>query len=160
MKTKSLKQLQFHLRRCQKCDSTHHLQKMCRKIQNYAQQDYARQKEQSVGPHKLERIFVENWNTYIAETADPAFQQRITELLKLLDLEDQEIIRLHFWEGKTDREIAQLMGYRSHSPVQRRFKKILKQIRDSLTTKNEFSEQSQEDTEKRGHIACNGKGEI
>lgn len=153
MKTYSLKELQFHLRRCKKCQLTHNLQKTCEKIRKYAQQDYIRQKEQAVEPQKLARLLVKSWQPYVTGTVDYSLQEQVTEILQLLDPEDQKIIKLHFWKGRTLREITVLLGFKSHNSIRKRLKRAYKILEACLTTKNENHEQLQSDARKSAQKA-------
>ena len=152
MKTKSINELKKHVRFCGKCHAASRTNKLCKIIRDYATQDYVRQKEISIRPQLLEKAENNDWAQYLSPTSDRATQESIQDLLKVLDPIDHEIITLRFWEGKTFREIAQLLHYSSPAPIHDRLKRAIKLLKTYLTSENSKKQEYPEVTLKKEQI--------
>ncbi len=158
MESKSLNQLKKHVKLCKKCQSAQNTRQLCGHIQKFATQDYARQKEQPLSPDIIDHVYFDPWTEGISDTADEETQNLIQEKLALLNPTDRQIIELRYWEGKTLREIASILGFKSDNAVRKRLQKAQLALKNSMTSENENPNSFQAVIEKGAHIASIGEG--
>jgi len=148
METKSLNHLKKHIKLCKQCQSSRNFNSLCKRIRDYANQDYGSQKEELVEPYKINEIHHEEWSRHLGETSDFKVQKAVQELLHKLNPLQQKIIHACFFEEKTNESVAKEMGYASESTIRYYAKKALETLSKLLPSEIKNSKQFQEVAEK------------
>ena len=73
-------------------------------------------------------------NLLASETANETDYKLIQEKLALLDPINRQIIELYYWEGKTLRDIAMSLGFKSQVTILNRLNKSYELLKRSLVS--------------------------
>ena len=157
MPINSLKQLQKHMKFCKKCSESKNSRQLCLKIKRYINQDYCRKNESHKQIEDLESENTTSWVSFISDGSSFNQQELISELLNKLDPINIKIFYYKFWEGKSFREISQLIGFKSKDASFKRFHKALNALKISLPSENEFLKAFHAITENSGRITDMGR---
>lgn len=154
----SLKQLKKHLKFCKKCQNASLATQLCYKIKTFANQDYIYNKEFPVPGYSLDEELRDSWTACIPPPCEFETQQFVTPLLQELSKIEQEIIHYRYWEGKTLREIATLLGFKSHRSIFERLKQVLLRLNDYRPSANSIPQSFRDLNQESNHITDNGRG--